>query len=141
MLVPFGLFYCHWKYFMVIWCILWSFGIFFPRFGILYEEKSGNPARVCDSSLQFFFGLKFRQNCAAAIQPRQTEVDKCSEEVSRRSRVYLRDGCSSLHFLLPTHFEDDYSERSQRSVLKKPVVTYYIVSPVCPSVLDCQTIF
>jgi hypothetical protein len=24
--------------------ILWSFGIFFHRFGIFYEEKSGNPA-------------------------------------------------------------------------------------------------
>jgi hypothetical protein len=24
------LFYCYWKYFMAIWYILWSFGIFFP---------------------------------------------------------------------------------------------------------------
>jgi hypothetical protein len=37
-------------YFMAIGNILWSFGIFvviwyiFPRFGILYLEKSGNPA-------------------------------------------------------------------------------------------------
>jgi membrane protein insertase Oxa1/YidC/SpoIIIJ len=29
--------------FMAIWYILWSFGIF-PRFGILFQEKSGNPA-------------------------------------------------------------------------------------------------
>jgi hypothetical protein len=27
---PFGLFYGHWKYFMAIWYILWSFGIFPP---------------------------------------------------------------------------------------------------------------
>jgi hypothetical protein len=27
---PFGLFYGHWKYFMAIWYILWSFGIFVP---------------------------------------------------------------------------------------------------------------
>jgi hypothetical protein len=28
---------------VAIWYILWSFDIFFPRFGILYQEKSGNP--------------------------------------------------------------------------------------------------
>jgi hypothetical protein len=28
---------------MAIWYILWSFGIFLPFFGILYQEKSGNP--------------------------------------------------------------------------------------------------
>jgi hypothetical protein len=31
------IFYCHLVHFVVIWYI-------FPRFGILYEEKSGNPA-------------------------------------------------------------------------------------------------
>jgi hypothetical protein len=30
---------------MAIWYIWWSFGNFSPRFGMLYEEKSGNPAR------------------------------------------------------------------------------------------------
>jgi hypothetical protein len=34
------------KYFMAIWYILWSFGIFSHRFGMLYREKSGNPGRV-----------------------------------------------------------------------------------------------
>jgi hypothetical protein len=34
---PFGIFCGHLVYFVVIWCI-------FPRFGILYKEKSGNPA-------------------------------------------------------------------------------------------------
>jgi hypothetical protein len=29
-LEPFGLFYGNWKYFMVVWYILWSLGIFFP---------------------------------------------------------------------------------------------------------------
>jgi hypothetical protein len=46
-------------YFMVIWnivkpfgifygslVILWSFGVFSPRFGILYKEKSGNPEKT-----------------------------------------------------------------------------------------------
>jgi hypothetical protein len=52
------LFYGHLVYFVVIWYILWPFGIgicghlvhlmviwyIFPRFGTLYQEKSGNPA-------------------------------------------------------------------------------------------------
>jgi hypothetical protein len=29
-LCPFGLFYGHWKHFMTIWYILWSFGTFLP---------------------------------------------------------------------------------------------------------------
>jgi hypothetical protein len=31
-----GIFYGHWVYFAVIWYI-------FPVFGMLYQEKSGNP--------------------------------------------------------------------------------------------------
>jgi hypothetical protein len=36
-------------YFKAIWYIMWSFGTFiFPRFGKLYQEKSGNPVlRLC----------------------------------------------------------------------------------------------
>jgi hypothetical protein len=37
---PFGIFCVHFVYFMVIWYI-------FPRFGTLYQEKSGNPAWSC----------------------------------------------------------------------------------------------
>jgi hypothetical protein len=38
---PFGTFYGH-------LVILWQLGIFFPRFGLLCQEKSGNPdQRVC----------------------------------------------------------------------------------------------
>jgi hypothetical protein len=42
--------YGHLKYFTVIWHILWPFGnvvviwYIFPRFGILCQEKYGNPA-------------------------------------------------------------------------------------------------
>jgi hypothetical protein len=43
---PFGLFYGHLVYFEGIWYILWLFGIFSPVFGMLYQEKSGNPAVV-----------------------------------------------------------------------------------------------
>jgi hypothetical protein len=43
----------HLIYFTTIWYILWSFGIcilwsfwyIFPRFGILYRDKSGNPGQ------------------------------------------------------------------------------------------------
>jgi hypothetical protein len=45
-----GIFYVHLVHFMVFCYILWTFGIvrgnlvyFFP-FGILHQEKSGNPA-------------------------------------------------------------------------------------------------
>jgi hypothetical protein len=47
-----GIFYDHLVYFTAIGNILWPFGIFcshlvhFPRFGILHQEKSGNPACV-----------------------------------------------------------------------------------------------
>jgi hypothetical protein len=41
--------YGHLEYFTVIWLIIWLFGYvvviwyIFPRFGILHQEKSGNP--------------------------------------------------------------------------------------------------
>jgi hypothetical protein len=47
-----GIFYGYLEYFTVIWYILWPFvnvaviWYIFPRFGILCQEKSGNPA--CD---------------------------------------------------------------------------------------------
>jgi hypothetical protein len=37
---------------MAIWYILWQFSIFFPRFGILGQEKSGNLAMVDKSVAQ-----------------------------------------------------------------------------------------
>jgi hypothetical protein len=47
-----GIFYVHLVQVMVFFYILWIFGIvcgnvvYFSRFGILYREKSGNPAYV-----------------------------------------------------------------------------------------------
>jgi hypothetical protein len=44
-----GIFYWHLVYFTAIWYILWPFGIFYcylvylSRFGMLREDKSGNP--------------------------------------------------------------------------------------------------
>jgi hypothetical protein len=38
--------YGHLGYFMTIWYILCSFGTLFSGFGIMYQEKFGNPASV-----------------------------------------------------------------------------------------------
>jgi hypothetical protein len=44
-----GIFYYHLAYFTSIWYILWQLAIvygyvvYFSRFGMLYQEKSGNP--------------------------------------------------------------------------------------------------
>jgi hypothetical protein len=56
-----GIFDDHLVYFTAIGNILWPFGIhIFPRFGILYQEKSGNPAYGTTINLQligtFFSG-------------------------------------------------------------------------------------
>jgi hypothetical protein len=40
---PLEIFYSHLVYFVVIWYIS-------PRFGILYQEKSGNPAQKVQKS-------------------------------------------------------------------------------------------
>jgi hypothetical protein len=50
---PFDLVYSHLAYFVAIWNILWSFGIcIFPRFGLLHQEKSGNPNRLPGSNFK-----------------------------------------------------------------------------------------
>jgi hypothetical protein len=41
---PYGLFYGLLVYFVAIWYSLLQLGTYFPRFGMLYQEKSGNPA-------------------------------------------------------------------------------------------------
>jgi hypothetical protein len=39
-----GILYGHLVYSLAIWISLWYFGIYFPRFGMLHQEKCGNPA-------------------------------------------------------------------------------------------------
>jgi hypothetical protein len=68
-LCPFGLFYCHLVYFAAIWYSLWYFGIYFPRFGMLHQEKSGNPGEKfipSDSTLGNNF--KFLSNLSKEIE-------------------------------------------------------------------------
>jgi hypothetical protein len=42
-ILPVGLFYGYLAYFVSVWCILRLSGISFPRFGMLFQGKSGNP--------------------------------------------------------------------------------------------------
>jgi hypothetical protein len=64
----------HLVYFVVIWYILWSFGIFcghlvyFPRFGRLYREKSGNT--VVDTWLQKQFETITASSCLHCMRNR-----------------------------------------------------------------------
>jgi hypothetical protein len=50
-----GICYGHLVHFTVFCNILWTFGIvcgnlvYFPSFGILFKEKSGNPAGGCNA--------------------------------------------------------------------------------------------
>jgi hypothetical protein len=56
-----GIFYDHLVYFTAIGNILWPFGtfcghlVYFSPFGILYQEKSGNPGMIND--------LRCRRRC------------------------------------------------------------------------------
>jgi hypothetical protein len=56
-----GIFYEHLVYFTDICDILRRFGIFggnlvyFPRFGMLHQENSGNPGDVCKNSFAQVF--------------------------------------------------------------------------------------
>jgi hypothetical protein len=43
---PVGIFNVHLGYFVTIWYILCLFGTIFSGFGIMHQEKSGNPAGV-----------------------------------------------------------------------------------------------
>jgi hypothetical protein len=47
-----GTLYGHLVYFTSIWYILRSFGIFFPVIGMLYQDKSGNPACDLNTSVE-----------------------------------------------------------------------------------------
>jgi hypothetical protein len=59
-----GIFYGHLVHFMVFCYILWTFGIvcgnfiYFSPFGILYQEKSGNPGQKRDQPVLFFIAKK-----------------------------------------------------------------------------------
>jgi hypothetical protein len=57
-------FYAHWYIFRQIAIFLWSFGTGFPNFGMLRQQKSGNPEGRCDTKNQ----VKFCSNAACSLQ-------------------------------------------------------------------------
>jgi hypothetical protein len=64
-----GLFYGHLVYFTDIWYISWPFGIlcdtlvYFSRFGMLYQEKSGNPDnQFCGLVFELALSVTFGRN-------------------------------------------------------------------------------
>jgi hypothetical protein len=58
------IFYGHLEYLTAIWDIKWPFGtfleilVYFSRFSMLYQEKSGNPGYKCCRSSSEFGNLK-----------------------------------------------------------------------------------
>jgi hypothetical protein len=51
---PFGIFYYHLVYYVVIWYVF-TVLVYFYGFGTLYQEKFGNPAHVFRQSTQVQF--------------------------------------------------------------------------------------
>jgi hypothetical protein len=86
---PFGQFSSHLAY------ILWPFGIFcgdlvyFPRFGMLNQEKSGNPGRLPSKKTDLFVMMLFFP-CQSFFW--RKFVDLIPLTISRDSKPGLPDG-------------------------------------------------
>jgi hypothetical protein len=65
------------EHFTAFWSILWPFGIF-PRFGILCQEKSGNPA--CEHHLDAI-------TVPQQVQPAQDSGSAASSSASNESKL------------------------------------------------------
>jgi hypothetical protein len=78
-----GIFYGHLIHFTVFCYILWTFGVihgnlvYFFRFGILYQEKSGNPDREVGDRPEN------RRSCFAAAE------EHLNAAVKRVARFFL----------------------------------------------------
>jgi hypothetical protein len=59
---------------MGIWYILWPFGIFF-RFGMMYQEKSGNPAS--------------QNKRVVSRKPSYLSYQNCVAQTSRLEQLFL----------------------------------------------------
>jgi hypothetical protein len=93
-----GIFYGHLVHFTVFCYILWTFGIvrsnlvYFSRFGILYQEKSGNP--VPESAEWNFI--------ASAPESEDEEASVvAAEEDERQLRVAEQQRASHRKLLVP----------------------------------------
>jgi hypothetical protein len=96
---PFGIFCGILVYYVVFWYILWYFVVFCgilwyfvvfwfisPRFGILDQEKSGNPDPVLDRFLDF----KIRFSTGIS-QPKRTHTHKVQTTASAQVQSGLPD--------------------------------------------------
>jgi hypothetical protein len=99
MVCPFGILYSLLEYFKVIWYILWPFVLFYghlvncPRFGMLYQEKTGNPALmdcVVSNNLidAFSFTFKKKGDSSFANQARQPSIRYWLILVDQRSQSH-----------------------------------------------------
>jgi hypothetical protein len=94
-----GIFYGHLVHFTVFCYILLAFGIVcgnlihFSHFGILYEEKSGNPAPFFCFFFEFNFGWSLRRRPKARLVDFEKRVLSISKSaVGRLLKVLLVDG-------------------------------------------------
>jgi hypothetical protein len=78
----FGLFYAHVLFFKLTFTyicghldIFWALGIYFPRFGMLYREKSGSPGTECVLAAA---GKAFRGNLEDTLARKRLIEKKCS---------------------------------------------------------------
>jgi hypothetical protein len=73
-LLPFGIFCGHLVNFMVIWYV-------FPRFGMLYNEKSGKPASnaLIMFHLNVIHGIRYKKN--TATHQLRTYADEMAEKI------------------------------------------------------------
>jgi hypothetical protein len=73
-MVDVGIFYAHWVYSTAIRYNVWQSDIFlfiwyiFPRFGILYQEKSGNPGQD-GNNLSRWFDFVSEAHCDSNRKP------------------------------------------------------------------------
>jgi hypothetical protein len=72
---------------MDIWYSSWKFGIF-SRFGILYEEKSGNPG-LKTVFPQFSCGQYIAETPIPSDKGKWTSFDPVGEEIYLRGRTLL----------------------------------------------------
>jgi hypothetical protein len=81
-------------YFMALWYICFSFSIF-PRFGILYIEKSGNPDANATQITRFFFP-EFRGIC---FLPLSSEQDRSCTKLSHSQVACARSDLSVVLYM------------------------------------------
>jgi hypothetical protein len=99
MLWPFGVFSGHLVHFLVIWCIFWSFGKIFPRFGMLYQE---NLATLDEAEAKTVFRTSRQRWIAKVVESYQENVLKLQLFVFRESLFSRYENFHNKHTLIGT---------------------------------------